>query len=437
MGLSLENGSRVCIVGGGPAGSFAALHLIHLGEQMDIHPQIFIFEPRDFNKPGPGGCNRCAGVLSSRLLKGMRALGLSLPDKVVQAEINAYAAHVGQDVIEIEQPDPRRQIISVYRGGGPRLIQGEPLASFDAYLLSEACKRGAEHVPSRVRFIDWEAGPVVHTAYRYYSADLVVIATGVNSPAPLAPSFSYRSPQTQLMAQDEIVFPVGWQANKVNAFFQHPAGLLFGALIPKGKYMNISLLGEGMTVDTIDAFIEAQGLNEQLTANPKSLCGCTPRIAIKPAPRLFGKQWVAVGDAAATRLYKDGIGSAYFTSRAAMETALVHGISPANFSKIYLPYCRRIAFDNLFGHVLYNLWKFILRNPRLLTTWKVAVSQEGNLPVEQRLHERILWGMFTGDELYFDLFKLFISTTSIQGLTRGFRHSGRLMANRRVNDGEQ
>ncbi len=32
MRLKLTDGDRVCIIGGGPAGSFAALHLLHFGE---------------------------------------------------------------------------------------------------------------------------------------------------------------------------------------------------------------------------------------------------------------------------------------------------------------------------------------------------------------------------------------------------------------------
>jgi flavin-dependent dehydrogenase len=343
---------------------------------------------------------------------------------------------VGPDIIEIEQPDPNRRIVSVYRGGGPRLLSGEPLGSFDGFLLSEACARGAELVHSRVRTIAWDQGPLVQTAYEQYPADLVVLATGVNSPPPLAPSFSYRSPQTQIMAQDEVHLPAGWPDDRVNAYFQYPRGLVFGALIPKGKYMNISLLGEGMTVDTINAFIEAQGLSGELNGSPKSLCGCTPRIAIKPAPRLFGERWVAVGDAAVTRLYKDGIGSAYATSKAAMETIVKHGLTPAQFRKYYLPLCRGIALDNFFGHMLYNAWRFILRNPRLLMAWKMAVRKEADLPLERRLHERVLWGMFTGDEYYFDLFKRFISATSVVGFTRGFRQSSRLKTSPVGDDGK-
>ena len=67
MDQRLSDGSRVCIVGGGPAGCFAALHLLDQAEKQGLRLEVLIFEPRDFNRPGPSGCNRCAGILSSHL----------------------------------------------------------------------------------------------------------------------------------------------------------------------------------------------------------------------------------------------------------------------------------------------------------------------------------------------------------------------------------
>ena len=79
MDQHLANGSRVCIVGGGPAGSFAALHLLDQAARHGLQLEVLIFEPRDFTRPGPTGCNRCAGILSSRLIAGVEALGVILP----------------------------------------------------------------------------------------------------------------------------------------------------------------------------------------------------------------------------------------------------------------------------------------------------------------------------------------------------------------------
>lgn len=420
MDLQLVDGARVCIVGGGPAGSFAALHLLRLARERGLRLEVLIFEPRDFSRPGPGGCNRCAGILSSRLLRGLDSLGLSLPKEAIQAELHAYAVYLDGQVVRIERPDPARRIVSVYRGGGPRLQVGEPVSSFDDFLLAQACAHGAQHIHARVHHVEWADRPVVLTAHEHYDADLLVLATGVNSRAPLSPAFGYRPPKTESMAQDEIMRPASWPADQVSVFFRKPPGLTFGALIAKGQYLSISLLGRGLTRDTVSDFIELQGLDSALGSGPTSLCGCTPRIAVRPAQKYYGNRWVAVGDAAVTRLYKDGIGSAFYTAQSAMQAAVQQGVSQRAFQDAYAAYCRQVARDNLYGRMLFRVWSRVLGSPTLLRAWTGTMRREANQPAERRVHHRILWGMFTGDELYRQLFWLAVGPGSLGGLARGW-----------------
>ena len=434
MRLKLTDGDRVCIIGGGPAGSFAALHLLHLGEQKGLSLDVTIFEPRDFSRPGPGGCNRCAGILSSRLLAGLESLGIMLPAKVIQAELQSYAAQFGQDILQLARPGKRHRIVSIYRGGGPRLFSGEQPRSFDGFLLAQAVSRGAKHVPRRVQTVKWiKKRPLLYVAGEQIPADLLVLATGVNSRPPLADSFGYTPPPTGVMAQDEILLPPNWPANQVRVYFDNPPGLIFGAIIPKGRYLNISLLGEGFTRDTVEDFIASQGLGEALnfTAN-SSLCGCTPRIAIGPAHCFCGDRWVAVGDAAVARLYKDGIGSAFYTAQAAMQTAVLRGVSGHAFRRGYIPYCRQIVGDNRYGRLLFRLWHLTLKLPLLLRVWQSALHVEKQLPPEQQAHVRILWGMFTGDDLYRDLFWLSVHPAALWSFLRG---AWRLLKKRKETNG--
>jgi flavin-dependent dehydrogenase len=421
VSLRLVDGDQVCIVGGGPAGSFAAIHLLSMARLRGMRLRVLIFEPRTFSKAGPAGCNRCAGVLSTRLLQGLETLGLELPQEVVQAHIQAYAAHLNGESLRIEQPDPQRKIIAVYRGGGPRILHGEPPGSFDDFLLSQARLRGAELIPSRVRLVTREDHPIVHTARESYNAHLLVLASGVNSRAPLAPQFGYKPPRTAVMAQDEIIRPSDWPMDEVNVYFNAPPGLTFGALIPKGRYLNVSLLGRGLTTDSIGDFFDAQSLTMKMTKQPESLCGCTPRIAIRPVQRYYGSRWVAVGDAAATRLYKDGIGSAFYTARFAMETAVKYGISRRDFHAGYSPHFQRISQDNRYGEMLFRQWAIVTRRPALLRAWTNALHVESNWPPARRVHARILWGIFSGDEPYRTLFWLTMSRSALLGIWRGYR----------------
>ncbi len=426
MDLQLDEHSRVCIVGGGPAGSFAALHLLGLSEQHHLNLEVVIFEPRDFSRLGPSGCNRCAGVLSSRLWNNLTELGLSIPDAVVQADLHSYNIHLDHTSIHLEHPDPTRRIISVYRGGGPRLAEDIPEASFDHYLLTQAIERGAIHIPHRVREVTWEGGPVAYTAGERYPASLVVLAIGINGRSPMHPQFRYQPPKTEVMAQDEVFRPVSWISDEVNAYFKLPPGLNFGAIIPKGRYLNISLLGKGFSKNSVNEFVAAQNLTELLEYDPENtLCGCNPRIAVTAARQYYGDRWVAVGDAAVTRLYKDGIGSAYQTSKQAMTTAVEQGISHRDFKKHYAPTCRSIDIDNFYGSLLFRLWNITLRSPVTLKAWKGAIKHEMTLPVTQRRHMHILWGMMTGDEPYRKLFYRGVNLTALWNLGVGLGLSWR------------
>ena len=121
--MRLENGSQVVIVGGGPAGSFAALHLLQQAVEVNLDIKVTILEARDFRQAGPGGCNKCAGILSSALMQNLKQLNLQIPLEVIQSELDTYVLHVGRSQLPIHLPDPGRKIISVYRGSGPLQLQ--------------------------------------------------------------------------------------------------------------------------------------------------------------------------------------------------------------------------------------------------------------------------------------------------------------------------
>ena len=421
MGIRLTDGDRVCIIGGGPAGSFAALQLLAQSRRLGMRLEVTIFEPRDFSIPGSGGCNRCAGIISTRLIHDLESLEISLADDVIQSEIRAYSIHLNHEVVTIDRPEPEYQIVSIYRGGGPRLHPFGPVTSFDGYLLSEACARGAERIRARAIAVTWDGKPIIHTAQDRFAADLVILATGVNSRSPLGDEFGYQPPRTEIMAQDEFPLPQGWPSDQVRSYFQKPPGLAFGALIPKGSYVNISLLGRGLAADAIRDFIEAHELNEDLSISSGSLCGCNPRIAVGLAKRYFGDRWVAVGDAAVTRLYKDGIGAAFSTAEKAVHTALTVGISEAAFRKEYRPLCKEIVKDNNYGRILFRLWDLTLRFRFLLRVWVGIIKSEEDMQRSQRIHSRILWGMFTGSEPYRHLFRILFSKGSIIPLFRSVK----------------
>lgn len=423
--MRLGNGSRVIIVGGGPAGSFAALHLLRFAAEAGLRLEVIVLEARNLDRPGPGGCNKCAGILSSTLIHSLEVLGLCLPPELIQAELHAYILHLRSAELVIHRPDPTRRIVSVYRGGGPRLGDPPYPCSFDGWLLRQVQARGAAVRRARVQTIRPGARPIVVTAHECLEADLVILATGVNSRAPLDPAWRYRPPRTEVMAQDEMPLPDGLLNTGVHIFFDHPPGLIFGGLVPKGRYMNISLLGRGLSPDAVVDFLEGHGLAALFPGSIPLLCGCTPRIAVSPAAGFYADRLVVVGDAAVTRLYKDGIGAAFRTAEAAARTAVQRGVSQRDFAVGYAPVCQDIAIDNRYGRCLFRLWEWARHWPFLSEAWRCAVLAEAGLPPAAHVHTRVLWGMFTGDESYRRIVRLLISRPSLRALWLGVQRAWR------------
>jgi flavin-dependent dehydrogenase len=407
--MRLQDDSRVCIIGGGPAGCFSAIHLLDRARASGIRLQVRIYDPRFVREAlGAPSCKGCAGIVSANALEAMESIGLKIPRCVIQETIDEYRVHILGQIIRLPQPKPGRRILSVYRGRGPRAHRGKPIKSLDSFLLDEARRRGAEYVPETVRSVGWQEVPVVHAETETFPADLVVVANGVNTRPVLEPFFGYAPPPTEAMAQDEIPKPKDWPAHTVAAFFGEPRGLMFGVLVPKKDYLNVSLMGHGMGPDPIREFFQAQAeaVGGYLPGPPERCCGCGPRVPQQAARRFFGDRWVAVGDAAVTRLYKDGQLSSFLTARQAMETALESGISAADFEAGYAPVARRIEGDNRYGEILFRISTMIIKNPRLMAAFLFSLRVDERRPPEKKILARLIWGMLTGDESYRDLFRM-------------------------------
>ena len=421
--MQLNPGSRVVIVGGGPAGSFSALHLLREANQAGLALEVQIFEGRDFTRPGPSGCDKCAGVLSSSLVDQMQTLDLQIPKDIILANLTSYVLHFGREMLTINRSRPDGHVLSVSRGSGPRLGEPETSRSFDRWLLDQVQMRGAEIVKRYVdRIIPGEL-PRVLSGGQAIEADLVILANGVNSRSPLDPTWGYSPPRCEVMAQNEASqFGIPVREN-VHIYFSQPAGLLFGALVPKGSHINISLLGDNLTPKSVQTFLDSHKIMDKAPSgedrSPNLLCGCSPRVAVSSARGYFADRMVVVGDAAVTRLYKNGIGSAFATAAAAARCAVKRGVSAGDFARGYRPVSEAIAVDNRYGRMLFEVWKLIRDTPVLRRRWQNALVSEERLPLDRQVHRNMLWYMFTGDRSYAQIFWQAFSIQSLLGMLRG------------------
>jgi NADH dehydrogenase len=418
----IETGSKVGIIGGGPAGSFFALYLLHYAIERGIHPEITIYQQRNFDELGPKGCKGCAGILPIALLSNLGELDLSVPEGVIQSTIEHYAVHSPYTSITISNPEKGIGIASIYRGGGPRVSDYEIPISFDGWLLRQAQRRGIKieyQAVSRI-YLDNEAG--IEVAGEKLAYDLVVLASGVNTkPIPVI-GLEYVHPKTQIMAQDELHVgsaEVEYRlSNTAHVFLIPHSGLIFGTLVPKGPFINVSVLSSSKYPVSIADFLNYDIVRHILPSCYDRACGCRPRMVVSSAQNYYADRFVAVGDAAVTRLYKDGIGSSLLTAREAARVVAYHGLSGQDSKHHYQQFCRSMNQENWWGRLLFRI-NDRAKDSRafLLAQHRLVADEQDNMTGPQPF-TKFIWGMFTGSYSYKSLARMAFGPTALAKLCR-------------------
>lgn len=411
----LQDGSHIAVVGGGPTGSFFSIFALRMAKMINKNIRVTIFEPKDFSKDGPLGCNRCGGIISELLVQALAVEGINLSDRIVQRGIDSYKLHTDQGTVSIETPAQEKRIAAVYRGGGPKGTMGRAKESFDGFLLGLAREEGAHHVPLKIDHIEYRnAKPVLLSREGdVQEADLVVGAIGIKSQTSKLfenMHFGYRRPGTVTAAIAEIGLDRDVLSEhfgtSVHLFLLPLKEIKFAAMIPKGTYVTLCILGRNMNVKSVHEFLDHPVVGAVL---PGSLsyeigCRCLPQMNVRAPDMPFTDRVVVCGDAGSTRLFKDGLGAAYLMGKAVAKTAVFHGVSAEHFRREYLPVYRSIAKDNRYGKILFHATDWF-KKYRILTRGmlNVVTREQGDQDHEKRLSS-ILWDLFTGNELYRNIF---------------------------------
>ena len=411
MAPVLENGSRVAVIGGGPAGSLFAYFLLTFARRVDLDVAVDIYEPRDFTKAGPIGCNMCGGIISETLVQALAVEGIDLPPTVVQRGIDSYVLHTDTGTVRIDTPLRERRIASVHRGGGPRDLEERRWGGLDGHLLSLAQQQGAQVIASKVGDVGWDNGRLeVRGKTTTRSYDLLAGATGVNSIGwQLYEKLGLRSrpPQTVKTYITELKFGSAmvtkYFGSSMHLFLLPLPRLDCAAIIPKGDFLTVCLIGRQIDDDLIARFFAHPSVKrcfpESWSPAPGA-CHCSPKINVREASLPFTDRVVLIGDCGATRLYKDGIGAAFRTAKAAARTAVFSGIAAADFKRHYWPTYHSIARDNQYGMVLFGIVDWIKMLRPLLRGILHTASVEQYSPNGDRRMSLVLWDTFTGSAPY-------------------------------------
>lgn len=438
--LQLEPGSTVAIIGGGPAGSFAALHLLQGARERNLPLQVVIFERRrqpESRDPGDSwgsyrGCPQCAGGISPRLHDALAALEIQIPEDVIQCGIAAINVRGNWKTIRLPVP-AHRTMLSVYRGSLPHGQHGTHQA-FDSLLLDRAVERGAKLIGGEVydaRY-DERNRPVLH--YRLggceqlLAADFAIFAAGVNqdpnkrsSNDPAADLFRllqprYRGPgvrRTLIFELEALRDSPGGREGELN-YIECSTGSLeleMCSILPKRDFFTVSLIGRSVDeardhrqlLQVVKEFLNLPPIRRALPPGTplRVRCLCNPGIVVGAARRPCGQRAAAVGDMAVSRLYKDGILSAHHTARALAATVLERGVDARSLSRGYETSVARFRRDNHYARMIFFVYRWFFTSRFFSRVLYQAYSSELKIvPAPRRRFEAIFWAISSGDESY-------------------------------------
>lgn len=429
--LKLRNGSRIAVIGAGPAGTFFSHFLSRLAREKGLNLSITLFDAKDFNRQGPHGCNLCAGVISETMVQLLNTHGLTLPEKIVQRKIEGYFLQIKAGGFLLKHPSEEKLITTVYRGNGPRFYRKTDNISFDSFLLNQVLHSdninlitepvNSVELPSDLR----KSVKILYGHGRkkelIFNADLVVGAFGLNTSLMKKMqilNFGYKPPHTlnatcmEIPLEEDFIF----ESMGNNIFicnWRSPWGLCFAGIIPKKDYITVNIIGTGGVKEKdLEKFLSIPAVKKRLPANwelPDNYCVCSPQIATTASKRPFTDRLVIIGDASCTRYYKNGIESAFKTAQLAAETAIHRGISKAAFKRGYFSQARKqIIWDNFFGKVLFGVYNFVYESSFFSEVlMRVAIKEETHGKSSQL--KRVLWNMYTGNTPYSTIFIQFLN----------------------------
>ncbi len=415
--MKLRDGDRIAVIGAGPAGTFFSFLASEIAARLGLKVSITIFDGKDFEQPGPPGCNMCAGVISETLAEKLHQIGLSPPGDRIQVEVENYLLCTPYYNISLYKRRRRFPIHTVYRGNGPRDRTSTENVSFDDYLLDKCRARDVAVIPEMISDLvrpNEESQPVTlkyGANGQLFSAELVVIACGLNTRLLVRLQelgFHYKPPKTVHTCQAEIQLPEDFMRDKIaqgiTTFALEKGNTRFAAFTPKQQHLTLSVIGKRdvSPEDLLEVLEDPRIKEDFLQGLPAGdrFCFCRPKIAISAARHVYTDRFVVIGDAAFSRYYKNGIESAFDTARAAATCALEKGISAQAFRRYYMTrQTKTVKYSSNYGKLLFRFYDLIFRS-HLLSAGVVSLLAHPRRGYSSRQMATVLWSIFTGNVSY-------------------------------------
>lgn len=426
----MKDSSRIGVIGAGPAGTFFAIHIDNLARKLNKKLSITLFDRKVFDLFGPRGCNMCAGAIGYITYDKIRDAGISLQDTAVRRIADGYVIHGKRRNAHIIHPE-RKGIYTVFRGGGPLLEEEVRYKSFDQVLLDQCIERGMVFINERVKDVEVLGTGrgrlfIVETHDgKKEEFDILVGAFGVNSPISNYLIPEYTPPKTWHTCQAEIKVDPDYiprvLGNMIHIFSTEDRRIRFIAITPKDEFLTISAIGEYVKIAYLREELEK---NERLKAflpeKYELICHCHPQAPVGCAVNAFDDGVAVIGDAFVSRFLKNGIESAYETSRILAEAIVRYGSERDILDEYFARKCiDAYHADNRWGKLLFEIYERILRRGFLSDIYIGCVQKEGeDASAPYARLTRILWGVFAGDQPYREIIQEAFTFSTLYSLAK-------------------
>jgi hypothetical protein len=259
--------------------------------------------------------------------------------------------------------------------------------------------------------------------------DLVVGAAGLNKItlelfATLCPSLTLPKTTKAYICEYKLGDKITdkYFGNSMHVFLLNVPKIKFGAIIPKGDYVTMVLLGENINKEIVNNFLHSTSVRNcfpsHLEMDQINSCQCYPSINTGGARFAYHDRIILIGDSSSTKLYKNGIGAAYITGKAAATTALFMGISKSDFHKYYRPICREMDRDNRIGKFIFSVSSIIQKSDMIKSGMMKVVADEQRKPRHQRHISSALWDIYTGSASYSNILLRCLNPIFITSIAR-------------------
>ncbi len=463
--LTLKDGNRIVVLGGGPSGAFFAILLLREAKKANQSIRVTIIDKRMVLEPARPlqelkGCNFCAGIISPRLQKKLVNNRLNLPNEVTCEKFTHIWIHGLWKNFPLRVP-AGQEILSVFRGTLPPKREGIT-QGLDAFLLQKAVDEGATIITGKVQTIEYtpENKPFLRIKSPLgdlfsIESDFACICTGINS-NPKKENLkntllgSYQKINSLFVpakARPTLIFELKPGSQYLKKYMNKELYIIVSgskkldlehiALIPKKDYLTVSLVGKsidrasfpGDTGQIIKTFLSLSRIQKILPAleNIPIVCTCYPYMAIAPAKFPFSTRIAMAGDAMGARIYRDGLFSAFISAQALAQTVIHRGVDEKSLSKGYGWVTIWLKTDNKYGKFVVGLIQRIFKSPLLnRILYQTFASEMKFKKMDDWPMGNILWKIGSGSadyrEIFRDLAHISVFLSILTGVLKTFRN---------------